>query len=158
MNCLTTPGADFLDVIYLDKSIYNSTLYSPIPFIVDSKSISRFIEFNLYLFVLDQVLFIFVFLLYSKIRRIKKNYENKKQLSTNIGKYMGSGKSCKEKICKENFQMCLLSFFIVTKLFLKSKSLLLFKLNQLMVPIGKNPAPGDHKSSLKSFLVKLFRQ
>jgi hypothetical protein len=50
---MTTPGADFLDVIYLDKSIYNSTLYSPIPFIVDSKSISRFIEFNLYLFVLD---------------------------------------------------------------------------------------------------------
>ena len=59
MNCLTTPGADFLDVIYLDKSIYNSTLYSPIPFIVDSKSISRYIEFNLNLFVLDYYLSLF---------------------------------------------------------------------------------------------------
>ena len=40
------------------------------------------------------------------------------------------------------------------RIVLKSKSLLLFKLNQLMVTIGKKPAPGDHKSSLKSFLAR----
>ena len=45
---------------------------------------------------------------------------------------------------------------MITKLFLKSESLLLFKLNKLMVPIGKKPAPGDHKSSLKISLPKLF--
>ena len=39
---------------------------------------------------------------------------------------------------------------------LKSESLLLFKLNQLMVPIGKKAAPGDHESSLKIFLAKRF--
>ena len=33
------------------------------------------------------------------------------------------------KSCKENFQMCLSLFHKITKLFLKSESLLLFKLN-----------------------------
>ena len=37
--------------------------------------------------------------------------------------------SCKEKIRKENFQMCLSLSFQNLKMFLKSKSLLLFKLN-----------------------------
>ena len=55
-----------------------------------------------------------------------------------------------------NFQMCFsLSFYIITKLFLKSQSLLLFKLNLLIVPIGKKPAPGDHQSSL-NFLCETF--
>ena len=39
------------------------------------------------------------------------------------------------------FKCVYLSLFIIRKLFLKSESLLLFKLNQLMVPIGKKPAP-----------------
>ena len=68
----------------------------------------------------------------------------------------GTGKSCKEKICKENFKSIYISFFMIIKLFLKSESLLLFKLNKLMVQRGKKPAPGDHESSLKIFLAKLF--
>ena len=54
--------------------------------------------------------------------------------------------------------MCLsLSFiYILQNCFLKSEYLLLFKINQLMVPIGKKPATGDHGSSLKIFLAKLF--
>ena len=64
----------------------------------------------------------------------------------------GTGISCKEKIARKIFKCVYLFLFIITKLFLKS--LLLFKLNSLMVPIGKKPAPGDHKSCLKLFLAK----
>ena len=60
------------------------------------------------------------------------------------------------KISQRNFKCVYLSLFIITKLFLKSESLLLLKLNKLMVPKGKEPAPGDHESSLKIFLAKLF--
>ena len=48
-----------------------------------------------------------------------------------------------------------LFLFIITKLFLKSESLLIFKLNQLIAPIGKKPAPGDHESSLKHLICKM---
>ena len=41
---------------------------------------------------------------------------------------------------------------------LKSESLLLFKLNQLMVPIGKKASPGDHESSLKFFFRNVSLQ
>ena len=54
-----------------------------------------------------------------------------------------------EKLRKEIFKCIYLSLFINAKLFLKSESLILFKLNQLMVAIGKKLAPGDHESSLK---------
>ena len=47
------------------------------------------------------------------------------------------------------FNCVYLSLFIITK------SLLLFKLNQLKVPIGKKPGPGDHESSLKNLICKL---
>ena len=50
-------------------------------------------------------------------------------------KCFGTGISC--KYIKFEY----LSFFIITKLFLKSESLLLFKLIYLMVPIGKKPTP-----------------
>jgi hypothetical protein len=51
----------------------------------------------------------------------------------------GTGISCKKK-----FKMYLSLSFHNYKIVFKSESLLLFKLNQLMVPIGKKPAPGDH--------------
>ena len=54
------------------------------------------------------------------------------------------------------FKSVYLSLFIIKKLFLKSEYLLLFKLNWLMVPIGKKSALSDHESSLKNFLSKLF--
>ena len=47
--------------------------------------------------------------------------------------------------------------FIITKLFLKSESLL-FKLNQLMIPIGKKPAPSDHESKSNFFLLNFSVQ
>ena len=67
-----------------------------------------------------------------------------------------TGISCKEKNRKENFQMFLSLIFLITKLFLESESLLLFKLNYLMVPIGNKPAPGDHESIFKIFLAKFL--
>ena len=48
-----------------------------------------------------------------------------------------------------------LSLFIITKKILKSESLILLKLNQLMVAIGKKPALGDHESSLKKLICEL---
>ena len=68
------------------------------------------------------------------------------------------GKGCKKGTDisrKENFKCVYHFLFIITKLILKSESLLLFKLNQLILPIGKKPAPGDHKYSLKFFICKL---
>ena len=55
-----------------------------------------------------------------------------------------------KKFARKIFKYVYLSFFIITKLFLKSESLQLFRRNYLMVPIEKKPAPGDHESSLKS--------
>ena len=65
--------------------------------------------------------------------------------------FAATGKSCKEKTRKQNFQMCLSLFFLITNLFLKSESLFLFKLNLLVDPIGKKPAPGDHESVIPPF-------
>ena len=42
----------------------------------------------------------------------------------------------------ENFLNVFISLFKTIKLFLKSESPILFKLNKLMVAIGKNPGPG----------------
>ena len=83
------------------------------------------------------------------MRVVKLNFVRKKKYFLNIKvphgalyDRRGTGISCKEKNREENFQICVyLSFFIITKLFLKSESLLLFKLNYLIVPIGKKPAP-----------------
>ena len=47
------------------------------------------------------------------------------------------------------------SLFKFAKLFLKFESLILFKLIKLMVAIGKIPANGDQKSSLKNLICKL---
>ena len=42
---------------------------------------------------------------------------------------------------------------MIAKLFLKSEYLLLFKLNKLMVSIGKKLAPGDHDDIFGKFMV-----
>ena len=46
-------------------------------------------------------------------------------------------------------------FISLLSLFFKYESLILFKLNKLMVAIGKKPAPGDHESSLKNLICKI---
>ena len=58
--------------------------------------------------------------------------------------------------CKENFQMCLYLSFHNYKIIFKSQSLLLFKLNFLMVPIRKKTAISDQESRLKIFHARLF--
>ena len=58
-------------------------------------------------------------------------------------------------LARKIFKCVYLSFFIITKEILESESLLLFKLNQFIV-LGKKRNPGDHESSLKIFLAKLF--
>ena len=70
-----------------------------------------------------------------------KQQPNKNQTITNY----------KEKIRKEKFQMCLYLSFYDYKIIFK---LQIFKVNQLMVPIEKKPAPGDHESSLKISLAR----
>ena len=47
------------------------------------------------------------------------------------------------------------SLFIITKMFLVSESLNLFKLNKLMFAIVMKHFPGDHESSLNIFIYKL---
>ena len=49
------------------------------------------------------------------------------------------------------FKCVQLSLFIITKLFIKFEYLLLFKLNQLMVPIGKKPAPRRPRIQFENF-------
>ena len=54
------------------------------------------------------------------------------------------------------FSKCVyLSLFIIIKFNLKSVSLIHFKLNKLMVAIGKKPNLGDNESSLKNLNCKL---
>ena len=60
----------------------------------------------------------------------------------------------KQKDSQEKFSMYL-SLFKITKLFLKSESLLLFKLNMMMVAIGKKPALRVHESILKVVTCKI---
>ena len=67
MNCLT-PGAD---VIYLVKSIYNSNLYSPIPIIVNSKSISFDILNSIFIY-----LYLTISIIYLCFSLILKDKEN----------------------------------------------------------------------------------
>ena len=50
--------------------------------------------------------------------------------------------------------ICLSLSFHNYKIVFKYESLLLFKLNLSMVPIGKKPTPSDHESSLKIFLAR----
>jgi hypothetical protein len=69
---------------------------------------------------------------------------------------LAQGYLARKKFARKIFKCVYLSLFIITKLFLKSESLLLLKLNKLMVPKGKEPAPDDHESSLKIFLAKHF--
>ena len=70
-------------------------------------------------------------------------------------KYTAQGSLARKKLARKIFKCVYLSFFMITNLFLKSESLLLFKLNKLMVSIGKKLAPGEHESSLKIFLCKM---
>ena len=74
----------------------------------------------------------------------------------NVIKYTlnGTGISRKEKFHKENLNV-FISLFIIIKLFLNFESFILFKLNKLLVAIGKKPAPGDQEFSLKIFICKL---
>ena len=61
-------------------------------------------------------------------------------------------KTAQEYLRKVNFQMFFyLSLFKITKLFLKSKYLFLFKLNQFMD--DEKTFPGDDESSLKILLT-----
>ena len=85
----------------------------------------------------------------------KKEQYKRCQIVINLIKFWAQRYLARKKFGKI-FKCVYLSLFMITKLFLKSKSLLLFKLNQLMVPIGKKSAPDDHESSLKIFLAKLF--
>ena len=62
----------------------------------------------------------------------------------------------RKKFVRKIFKCVYISLLIITKLFLKYESLLLFKLNQLMVLIGMKPAHVDHESTFKIFLAKLF--
>ena len=73
--------------------------------------------------------------------------------STIIG---GTGISCKEKNRKENFKMNVSLSFHNYKIVFKVRISSPLQTSQLMVPIGKKPAPGDHESCLKIFLAKLF--
>ena len=58
-------------------------------------------------------------------------------------------------ILQENFKCVYLSLFIITKLFLESEYLLLFKLNQLMVPIGGKTRPRRPRIQFKNFPCKM---
>ena len=53
---------------------------------------------------------------------------------------------------KRLYKCVYLSFFIIAKLFLKSESLIIFKVNLLIGPIGMKTAPGDHKPNLRNFI------
>ena len=56
-----------------------------------------------------------------------------------------------QKFARKIFKCIYLSFFIITKLFLQSESLLLF----FRVPIGKKPAPVDHESIFLSIRIRI---
>ena len=56
---------------------------------------------------------------------------------------MAQGYLTRKILARKFFKCVYLFLFIVTKLFLKSESLILFKLNKLMFIIGKKPTPGN---------------
>ena len=59
-------------------------------------------------------------------------------------------------LARKFFKCVHLSLFMIITLFLKSESLILFKLNKLMVEIRNQPAPGDYEISLKNVICKMF--
>ena len=56
---------------------------------------------------------------------------------------LAQGYFTKKSFARIIFKCVYLSLFIITKLFLKSESLLLFKLNKLMVAVAKNSPPAN---------------
>ena len=66
-------------------------------------------------------------------------------------------KTAQGYLARKLFKCVCLSFslFIITRKNLKSEYHILFKLNNLVVAIGKKVAPGDHESSLKILIFKL---
>ena len=56
---------------------------------------------------------------------------------------------------KENFQMCLSISFHNYKIVFKVRIVLFFKLNQLIVPIGKKPAPRRPRIQFENIICKL---
>ena len=70
-------------------------------------------------------------------------------------RYLARKKFARNKFLRRIYKCVYLSLFMITKLFLKSESLFVFKIILLLVPIGKKPATGDHESSLNILLAKL---
>ena len=66
------------------------------------------------------------------------------------------GISCKKKLSKINLNVFnVYPSFNNYEIVFKVQISYPFKLNKLMVAIGKKPAPGNHKSSLKNLICKL---
>ena len=100
--------------------------------------------------VFDQLTFKIIFTVYRRLKYLKISVCILHHYFRSLQTKDGTRISRKEKLRKEKLFKCVyLSLFIITKLSLKSESLVFFKLNQLIISIKKKSASNDHKPSLK---------